>query len=74
MWIIKCDDLFVKVKEFIILELVLCYYNLVLFVCLDRDVLFYGIGVVFLYVMEDGIECFIVYVFCILIKVKKVYF
>lgn len=24
--------------------------------------------------MEDGIECFIVYVFCLLIKVEKVYF
>lgn len=48
--------------------------SLVLFVCLVIDVLFYGIGVVLLYVMEDGIECFIVYVFCILIKVEKVYF
>lgn len=73
-WIEFCEELFNKVKDLVVLDLVFIYYSFDLFIFLVCDVLFYGFGVVIFYELFDGIERLIVFVYCILVLVEKNYF
>jgi hypothetical protein len=55
-WTPKCEESFVKVKELIMSEQVLCHYNSTLPVRLATDASPYGIGVVLSHVFENGVE------------------
>lgn len=66
MWIDECESSFEVSKQMIIKGKLLVFYDMKKFLCLVCDLLVYGVGVVVLYLMEDGLERLIVFVFCIL--------
>ena len=72
-WSTECDDSFIKVKQLIASENVLCHYNPSLPIRLASDASAYGLGAVLSHVYKDGTERPIAFASRSLLKTERGY-